>query len=125
MAESRGLGDVYKRQEINDIIKMTASIYTDDLDYEYENIDNKTKEDKIYDELMELVSSGDLNAADECIFDNLNPNSMNYLKLALNFYKKINELDDDELKSMDFERGEIKSAVLEILDAYGINFISK
>ena len=50
---------------------------------------------------------------------------MNYLKLALNFYKKINELDDDELKSMDFERGEIKSAVLEILDAYGINFISK
>lgn len=116
--------DTFMR-EINDIIKMTASIYTDDIDYEYENIDNKTKEDKIYDELMELVSSGDLNAADECVFENLDPNSMNYLKLALNFYKKINELDDNELKSMDFERGEIKSAVLEILDAYGINFIGK
>lgn len=114
--------DTFMR-EINDMIKMTARIFTEDMDYSYENPSNKTKEDKIYDHLMGLMSEGKFNEADSYIFENLDQDSMNYLKLALNFYKKLNELDDRELKSNDFDRAEIKAGVLDILDAYGINFI--
>ena len=54
------------------------------------------------------------------LFDRLETNEMSYLIVAVNFYKSLNKLSDEQLERSNYSRDEIRDGLGEILQLFGI-----
>jgi hypothetical protein len=50
----------------------------------------------------------------------MDKNDKRYLELALDFYKRLNDLDDDALEAGGFTREEINEGLGDVLEAFGV-----
>jgi len=88
-----------------------------------------TETDMVYNKLLELIDDGKINEAENILFDKIeeeledNPENKNYLEVAIDFYSRLNELDNKTLDNCGFERDEIDEGIREVADMYGINII--
>ena len=92
--------------------------------YVYDIMDRTryTEPDILHDKLKELLIDLKLNEAEDLLFDNIDTENKNYLLVALDFYIRLNELDDDTLEKNNFSRDEIYSGMSDVKEMYGINF---
>jgi glutamate mutase epsilon subunit len=90
--------------------------------YEIRDMDHLNKTDELYLHMQKLLSENNLNEAENLLFDMLDAGDYDYLVIALDFYTKINQLDNVELKKADFSREEIESGLNELKRIYGIFF---
>ena len=72
--------------------------------------------------LRALLDSGDINEAEDALFDALSPGDQSLLLLAVDFYQRLNKLTDDELLLRRFSRAEIYDGLQEVQRIYGITF---
>lgn len=88
------------------------------------NIDPEKKEELIfkeketeekYDELLNLIDRGKINEAENKLLDELNPEDIQYYKMAIMFYSYLNEKDIDFLEVHGFSKYEI---------TYGLKYVS-
>lgn len=91
------------------------------------DIDNPNKdllEEKegqdMLEKLLDMVDNGDINEAENQIYDMTSDNNMVNLEVALLFYSYLNEKEDDFLQKNDFSRDEIKSGLKELISRYGL-----
>ena len=79
-----------------------------------------TREDNfLYHQLMQMVYSGRINAAENLLFDTIQPNpTMEHLATALYFYNELQNLDDTALQAADFSREEIQDGLQAVLQIY-------
>ncbi|MFB0918169.1 MAG: DUF6483 family protein [Clostridiaceae bacterium] len=73
--------------------------------------------------LRELVSQGNLNEAENQIFEWKFNNEANALTLAMWFYGTIQKMTDEELKKYNFSRDEIREGMLEMFNEHPLNSI--
>jgi len=92
--------------------------------YVYDIMDRTryTEPDILHDKLKELLIDLKLNEAEDLLFDNIDTENKNYLLVALDFYIRLNELEDDTLEKNNFSRDEIYSGMSDVKEMYGINF---
>ena len=98
---------------------------------EYVIINNQilTETDMIYNRLNQLIDEGNLNEAENLLFEKIdeeleeNPNGRKYLEVAIDFYSRLNEMESRVLESYDFEREEIDEGIREVAEIYGINIM--
>jgi len=104
------------------MIQLIAKVFfkKDTIKYEIIDESNITQADLLHKELVGLLNSLRINEAENLLFERIRTNDLNYLAVALDFYRRINELNDEELEEADFSRDEIKSGLEEISKMFGL-----
>ena len=91
--------------------------------YEYDVRDegNLTDADILHRKLSELIRRGEICAAEDLLFESIDPSERGYLEVAVDFYQELNGLTDDELKEARFSREEIETGLSDVLRKFGID----
>ena len=74
----------------------------------------------MYADMLALLGKGDINGAENLLYEQLDTADSDYLEAGLAFYHKLTELSDDELESRDYSREEILDGLKELSEMFGI-----
>jgi len=91
-----------------------------EVSYEIQDETNHTETDMLFLRLNEMLNEGNINGAEDLLFEKIKPNDTNYLLLAVDFYQRLNSKSDDELEYCGFSRGEIKDGLAEVMRISGV-----
>ena len=72
-----------------------------------------------FEELKKLIDDGSINNAENTLLEELEPENMEYLKMALMFYYTLNDKDGDFLDNHDFSKSEISDGLRYVAGVYG------
>ena len=101
------------------------SLFNIDTDNPIEDLlEDKESRDAL-EKLFDMVDNGNINEAENQIYDITSDNSMANLEVALLFYSYLNDKDDDFLQKNDFCRDEIKSGITELIFRYRLTGITE
>lgn len=106
------------KEMIRAILKLLFNIDTENPTAEL--MDEKEDKDAL-ERLYDLVDSGNINEAENQIYEMTSGGDMRSLEIALLFYSYLNEKDDDFLAEHDFSRGEIQSGIKDLNERYGLS----
>lgn len=76
-------------------------------------------EDNTFQKLIVMAGEGQINEAENMLWDLLEDNEIKYFQMALLFYDYLNDLDDDVLEQGDFSREEIADGLARVMKLYG------
>ncbi len=76
--------------------------------------------DTLYEELDRLTRNGEINQAENLLFDKIDPNNTKYLELAIDFFAQLDAMEDDYLISHNYTREEIEEGLQDIASMYGL-----
>ncbi|WP_352419077.1 DUF6483 family protein [Proteiniborus sp.] len=109
-------------KQIQSMIQLIARYFFKKDIIKYEIIDetNITQTDLLHKELVGLLNSLRINEAENLLFERIVADDLNHLAVALDFYRRISELSDEELEEANFSREEIKNGLEEISKMYGL-----
>ena len=97
----------------------------DTIVYEINDHDNYSQTDLLYKEIQLLIKQDEICKSENLLFENLDENNIDYLKLALDFYQTISTLNDEKLEKCNFSREEIAEGLHDILEIYKIPFFDQ
>lgn len=97
------------------ILKLLFNI---DTDNPIENLLKDKESQDTLEKLLDMVDNGNINEAENQIYDMTSDNNMANLEVALLFYSYLNDKDDEFLQKHGFCRDEIKSGVKELVSRY-------
>nr|WP_296465728.1 DUF6483 family protein [uncultured Acetatifactor sp.] len=105
------------KEMIRAILKLLFHMDTDNPNKDL--LEEKESQDTL-EKLLDMVDNGDINEAENQIYDMTSDDNMVNLEVALLFYSYLNEKEDDFLQKNDFSRDEIKSGLKELISRYGL-----
>ena len=70
-----------------------------------------------------MIDDGDICAAEDLLFNDLDQSDLSWLQIALDFYSKLNNCSDDYLAMHDFSREEIDQGLRYICTLFGYDFL--
>lgn len=103
-------------QVIRTLLKLLFNIDTEKKE-ELNIIVNETEEK--YDDLLNLIDQGQINEAENKLFEELNSKDIQQYKRALIFYAYLNDKDDDFLIDHDYSKREIAEGLKYVSEIYG------
>ena len=109
--------------QIKIMIDMIAKIVfkKDNVQFDIYEESNSVEVYKLYERLINLTNQLKLNEAEDILFDKINNNDLIYMKVAMDFYDRLNKLSDEELEIGNFTREEIKLGLEDVLKLYHIS----
>ena len=105
------------REMVRALLKLLFHINTE---APTEELCERLKEKDTLNVLLELVDSGDINEAENRVYELVYNGNKEALEVALLFYSYLNEKTDDFLAEHDFSRKEIKEGLADIVSRYGL-----
>ena len=96
------------------------------------HIDSDTPEEQMlqtregrdsYDDLLRMIDRGEINEAENQLYEMTDGQNKEALKIALLFYSHLNDKDDDFLEAHDYSREEIQMGVRSVSKKYGVDSI--
>ncbi|MBE6764396.1 MAG: hypothetical protein E7546_00760 [Ruminococcaceae bacterium] len=114
----------YIMRQIETFVRLLAKVLLckeeDDL-FTFSIIEKMGDEaDPLLAKLSRLVDRGEINEAEDCLFEELEKGDLKTVETAMCFYKSLNDMSDEELESCNFSREEITEAVKDIGRRFGI-----
>ena len=106
------------REMVRAILKLFFNI---DSESPTEELLAGEEEKQLLDILLAMVDVGDINHAENQLYEIVSGGDMEKLKMALLFYSYLNDKSDDFLTEHDFSRGEIKSVIKDMVSMYGLD----
>jgi len=76
--------------------------------------------DLLYVLLCNMLDKNNINGAEDLLFDMLDKENPEHFLIAIDFYKRINGMTNEELKKANFSREEIERGLSEIKAIYGL-----
>lgn len=110
------------QQQINAIVEMLAFILFSKKSSAIWDSAETTRINNIQSEIDKLLAEGNINEAEEYLFDNYKPDK-EHLKVAIDFYTTINNYSDEELENLNFSRSEIKDGLSDVMEIYGLEVL--
>ena len=80
---------------------------------------------EILKDLKLKIDNGNINEAEDALFEMLKYKTQDSLLIGLLFYSYLNEKDSKFLNEHDFERDEIKTGLKDLLDEFNMNNLSE
>lgn len=80
-----------------------------------------TEQKTVLEELLNRADEGDINGAENRLYELVTDRKAESLQMALLFYSHLNDKDDDFLKAHDYSREEIKEGLKTIMSDYGLD----
>lgn len=111
----------YMLRIVKDLVRALAKIFLNKEAAVYELMDEKnyTHTDYLHMQLLNLIKQGEINEAENLLFEGLDPNNKKYIELALDFYSRLSDLHDDFLEKSNFSREEIEQGLKAIAKEFG------
>lgn len=78
-----------------------------------------------YDSLVRMVDKGNINEAENYLYELMNVKNIGDLKAGLMFYNYLNTLSDDRLAEANFSREEIKDGLKTISKLFGYENVTE
>ena len=104
------------------ILKLLFNIDTESPTVEL--LENKEEQETL-ENLLDMVDAGEINEAENRLYDLTSNTDVNSLEIALLFYSYLNDKTDDFLEVNDFSRDEIKLGLENVADSFGLSNIAK
>ena len=79
--------------------------------------------EELYRSLLEKVNAGDIGGAEDLLFQESDLNDRRYLELAVDFYARLNDLTDAQLRAAGFEREELQEGLRDLAGQYGVELL--
>ena len=113
----------YILRMIKDLTKSIAHLILgkSEIEYELPEESEYSRVDTLYVKLIELVNMGQINEAEDLLFDEINPSDMRQFEMAMSFYLYLNDFGDDYLEKNNYSRDEIKEGIRSICKEYGVS----
>ena len=132
-----GYQDDYVMRTISDLVRAIArlALGKNEINYALPDTEDKYSDtDRIYqghssfqsrrhdrrDGMRDLVDAGEINEAENQLYENLDENDTEHLEMALTFYMYLNQLDDDTLFMANYSREEIVEGINSVSASFGI-----
>lgn len=110
----------YIMRLIHEMVRLFIKlIFGIDEEKSEEIIINESNSGEKYDPLLELLRQGKINEAENLLYEELDPNNKEDLKIALLFYERLSRLSPTELEMSDYTSEEIKEGIQRVLTMYG------
>lgn len=87
--------------------------------YLIQDVDHMTTADLLHQRLLTMLDEQDANGAEDLLFESVNPDDMAIYEVGLDFYNRLNEMDERELDRQDFSREEIRDGLSDLTAEYG------
>lgn len=112
----------YIMRIIKNLIKSLARVFFGKNVAVYELSGNKEyiQSDNLHQKLLVLLSDGQINEAENLLFAELDPKKNRQMMVAIDFYQRLNDLDDEFLKTNSFSREEIEEGLQDIAKKAGV-----
>lgn len=110
------------KEMVRTILKLIFDI---DMDSPAEEMLVGTKYEAVLKELLHMVDNGNINEAEDKLFDLSEDDEKYKLKTAVLFYAYLNKKDDDFLEKNNFSREEIVMGLKTIISDYGLGDIAE
>ena len=123
-----GYQDDYVMRTISDLVRAIArlALGKNEINYALPDTEDKYSDtDRIYRKLRDLVDAGEINEAENQLYENLDENDTEHLEMALTFYMYLNQLDDDTLFMANYSREEIVEGINSVSASFGITGFEK
>ena len=113
----------YILRMIKDLTKSIAHLILgkSEIEYELPEESEYSRVDTLYVKLIELVNMGQINEAEDLLFDEINPSDMRQFEMAMSFYLYLNAFGDDYLEKNNYSRDEITEGIRSICKEYGVS----
>lgn len=110
------------KEMVRTILKLLFNIDTQSPTEEL--LENK-EEKELLKNLLDRIDNGNINEAENCLYDLISNQDSSSLKIALLFYSYLNNKTDEFLNANNFSREEIKLGLENLADSFGLSNISK
>ena len=113
----------YILRMIKDLTKSIAHLILgkSEIEYELPKESEYSRVDTLYVKLIELVNMGQINEAEDLLFDEINPSDIRQFEMAMSFYLYLNDFGDDYLEKNNYSRDEITEGIRSICKEYGVS----
>ena len=93
-----GYQDDYVMRTITDLVRAIArlALGKEDISYELsQNPEDDRGPEALYRRITAMAEAGDINGAENCLYEELDTDDMGYLEMGLAFYMFINQFSDE------------------------------
>ncbi|MFD3156314.1 DUF6483 family protein [Haloimpatiens sp. FM7330] len=113
----------YVMKIVKSLVKFLAkiSLNKDTSTYELPAQEKYTKIDYLHKQLLNLIKQGKINEAENLLYAELDSKNKKYMELALDFYDRLNNFDDEFLEKNNFSRKEIEQGLKSIAKKFKIS----
>ncbi|MGN0371225.1 MAG: DUF6483 family protein [Enterocloster sp.] len=119
-----GYQDDYVMRTISDLVRAISrlALGKNEIDYALPAQEDKyTSVDQVFKRLIQMADEGDINGAENMLYEELDDTDTAYLEMALTFYMHLNQFDDEYLYTASFSREEIVDGINNISAQFGIS----
>ncbi len=89
--------------------------------YELREEEAETQKGRLYRLLRQLTEEGKINEAEDRLFEALDPEDLSLLEIAIDFYMRLNAMEEEELERAGYSREEIQQGLAECARFYGVD----
>lgn len=86
-----------------------------------EDLKSRMEETDVLDQLLDMIDNGQINEAENKLYDLLNAGTPNCIETAILFYSCLNDKSDEFLKENDYSRGEVKEGIEGVAERVGLS----
>lgn len=113
--------DDYMMRQIETLSETVAHLVFQKKSADYTPGERETGADELYFALHTLVEAGEINEAENRLYEDCDLNDVRYLEVAVDFYAHLNNLSDKTLEAGGFSREEIQEGLRDLLDQFGVS----
>lgn len=110
------------KEMVRAMLKLLFNIDTDSPTAEL--LENKEEKETL-ENLLDMVDAGEINEAENRLYELISVTDTNSLEAVLLFYSYLNDKTDDFLEANDFSREEIKLGMENVIENFGLSSIAK
>lgn len=89
--------------------------------YELREEEAETQKGRLYRLLRQLTEEGKINEAEDRLFEALDPEDLSLLEIAIDFYMRLNAMEEEEMERAGYSREEIQQGLTECAHFYGVD----
>jgi predicted transcriptional regulator len=103
---------------IHDMVRMILKLLFG-IDPKSEDYELNDEADVVHQKLMDMIRNGQINEAENWVYELTENGDTDYLEVGVLFYDKLNQLDNKTLSNMDYSREEVAEGLKALLERYG------
>ena len=112
----------YIMRLVNEIARVLAKIlFNIDSETVSEELESRIEETDVLEKLLDMVDNGQINEAENKLYDMLDVGAPNCVETAILFYSYLNDKSDEFLKENDYSRGEVKEGIEGVAERVGLS----
>ena len=112
----------YIMRLVHEIARVLAKIlFNIDSETVSEELESRIEETDVLEQLLDMVDNGQINEAENKLYDMLDTGAPNCIEIAILFYSYLNEKSYEFLKENDYSRGEVKEGIEEVAERVGLS----